>query len=68
MIFPITMHYHHKEGPSLLAIVSDGYGKARLDGAKLLCLVKAKGNQEALKEAHHYGKLETTLSKGSIER
>lgn len=40
----------------------------RLDGAKLLCLVKAKGNQEALKEAHHYGKLETTLRTGSIER
>lgn len=63
MIFPIMILYHHKEGPSLLAILIDGYGKARLrlDGAKLLCLVKAKGNQEALKEAHHYGKLETTL-------
>lgn len=44
------------------------HGKARLEGATFICIVKAKRNQEALKEADQYRKLETTLGKGSIER
>lgn len=47
---------------------SDEHGKARLDGAAFLYIVKAKSSHKALKEADRYGKLETTLGKGSIER
>lgn len=60
--------YYNKEGPSLLGVLSDGYRKAGLDGAKLLCRVRAKRDQEVLKESGQNRKLETTLGKGSTER
>lgn len=54
----------HPPLPLLLAILSDGYGKARLDGAQLLCIVKAKRDAEALKEAHLRGNQRTHWGKG----
>lgn len=43
----------------MLAVFSDRCGNARLDGAELLCIVKKKRAQEALRELMGVGDRET---------